>query len=261
MRNCCAALLAMTCMTAAAQTVVTRSNALGVGRAHVLDTYLSPTEYSGTQMQYLHQSTRHSSTNASNTWQHMLQMDLSRTYNPSHRATMLGGDVRYDAGWHHWWSDVWLPGLQLKAGAQTGLNVGFLYADRNQNNPAQARASVHLAASVGGAYTLHIGRMPLRLSYQADLPVVGAMFSPHYGQSYYEIFSLGHTDHNVRATHPVNALWLRQQFGIDIPIRRQTLRLGYLSDLRNSHVNQLRTHQYSRAFTIGIVRTFHITHP
>jgi len=84
------------------------------------------------------------------------------------------------------------------------------------------------------------------------------MFSPQYGQSYYNLFSQGNYDHNVVCTHPGNALSLHQNFSFDFPIRRATIRVGYLSDLRQARVNGLRQHHYTRAALIGFVRNINL---
>ena len=90
------------------------------------------------------------------------------------------------------------------------------------------------------------------------MPFVGLMFSPNYGQSYYEIFSLGHYDHNVCFTWPGNAPCFSQLLSADIPLGAGTLRVAYRCDIRQSHVNSLKSHTWSNLFMIGFVKHFRL---
>ena len=90
------------------------------------------------------------------------------------------------------------------------LNGGFVYNLRNGNNPAQARAYINLAASGMAIWDLRIKNRPITLRYQVNLPLAGIMFMPNYGQSYYEIFTLGHWDGVVNFTSLHNQPSLRQ---------------------------------------------------
>ena len=100
--------------------------------------------------------------------------------------------------------------------------------------------------------------MPLKASYEVGIPLMGFMFSPNYGQSYYEIFNRGNYDHNVVFTHPVNAPSLRQMLAIDATFGRTTLRIGYLGDIRQSKVNNIKAHTYTHAFVLGFTRKFSV---
>lgn len=233
---------------------VERAILLGIGRSSQLDTYLSPMEYGGAQLSFL--TTRQRMTGMARgrvSFQSMVQGAFSRTQNPAATADALAGRIAYDAGWHYVWRPV--SGLSLKGGALLGADVGFLYNTRNGNNPAQARASADLSLSVGGSWTFRLRRLPMQVLYQADLPMLGCMFSPRYGQSYYEIYQ-GERDRNVRFTSPANALSLRQLLGLDFCFRRTTLRVGYLSDIRQSCLNGIKAHDISRSFMLGYVRHF-----
>lgn len=233
---------------------VSRAVMVGVGRSSQLDTYLSPMEYSGPQLSFLTQRERMTGMAGGHiAFQGTMQGAFSYTENPAGNANDLGGRLGYDAGWHYVWQP--LGHLSLKAGALVGADVGFLYNTRNGNNPAQARASLDVSLSAGGSYEFHIRRLPLQACYQADLPVLGCMFSPRYGQSYYEIYQ-GYGDRNVRLTQPGNVLSLRQLLTLDFCFPRTTLRVGYLSDIRQSHVNGIRVHDISRSFMLGYVRHF-----
>lgn len=233
---------------------VDRSLLMGIGRVSQLDTYLSPVEYQGPQLSFM--SLRERMTHMAGgriSFQSMFQGAFSYVENPASTANELGGRIAYDAGWHYVWHPV-VP-LRLRAGALVGTDLGFLYNTRNSNNPAQARASVDVSLSAGGSYDFRVGRLPMQVQYQADMPVVGCMFSPHYGQSYYEIYQ-GYRNHNVCFISPANALSLRQLLSVDFCFSRTTLRVGYLSDIRQSHVNGIKVHDISRSFMLGYVRHF-----
>ncbi|MGN0233630.1 MAG: DUF3316 domain-containing protein [Bacteroidaceae bacterium] len=233
---------------------IDRSILMGIGRANQLDTYLSPVEYKGPQITFLSMRERMTGMAGGRiSFQSMLQGAFSYVENPASTANELGGRLAYDAGWHYVWHPL-VP-FRLRAGALVGTDVGFLYNTRNGNNPAQARASLDVSLSAGGSYDFRVAHLPMQVLYQVDMPVIGCMFSPNYGQSYYEIYQ-GYGDHNVCFTSPANALSVRQLLCVDLCFSRTTLRVGYLSDIRQSHVNGIRMHDISRSFMLGYVRHF-----
>ena len=259
--------LSICCASLAAQAPITHANMFGIGRVRQLDTYLSPGEYGGLQLLYNNETERPLSLLHNRvSFQSTLQLDFSTTEPESDQANYLGGNIDYAATWHYrilGTEPGSLPNdrhsrFSLLIGPQLAATTGGLYNNRNGNNPAQAYLAAHLAASVQAGYTFRLRRMPIRLRDQIDVPLIGAMFSPAYGQSYYEIFSLGHYDHNVCATHPFIAPSFTNKLTVDLPFRYSTLRVGYLVDVRQSHVNSLRRHAYSQAFMIGWVRNISI---
>lgn len=255
MKRICTALLLLLAMSTWAQDQSNTIHATlyGIGTARELDTYLSPVEYRGPQLSILHESIRPTS-QRDLLFQTLTQAQATYTHNAAGNGTVMGAAVRYDAGWHYQWHTPLLPGLSVRAGGMVGGQMGFLYNTRGSNNPAQAQAQIHLAASASARYACHIRRTPVAMRYQADMPLLGGAFTPQYGQSYYEIFSLGHYDHNVVCTHPGNVLSVRQQLSADIAVGRSTLRLAYLSDLSRSRLGGLRQHHYARSFMLGYVR-------
>lgn len=265
--------------TATAQSpVITRATSVAIGHIRQQDTYLSPLDYSGTQLSYLKESQR-AVTLFGRTLerQAFFQLDLTTTESPAHNADYLGGLLHFDEAWYYCllpktmrelqdskamkiiksFTDLSEPNmLSLSIGPQLGGSLGTLYNTRNGNNPAQLIAEVHLAVSAQAAYPFHLWQRRFTIRDQVDVPLIGAMFSPNYGQSYYELFSLGHTDHNVCLTQPFNAPSLRNQLTLDFRLWKQTFRVGYLLDIRQSHVNDLRRHNINHAFLIGWVRHF-----
>lgn len=252
--------LLVNCDTVAAQTrPVSHAILFGLGATRQQDTYLSPLQYKGTQIQFLYETLRptrllkkHVSSQA------ILQADFSYTHSPAENADYLGAAIHYDHAWHYNWQ---LHSFRVMAGPQIGAMLGGLYNTRNGNNPAQARASIRISASVAALYNFRIWKQPFTLREQLDMPLVGISFSPAYGQSYYELFSLHHYDHNIRPTTPFNAPSLRSLLTLDIPFRRSTLRAAYLFHVQQSRLNHIRQHTYTHAFLIGYVRHLNIVHP
>lgn len=233
-----------------------RSLLFGIGRTNQLDTYLSPMEYTGLQVSFLTQSERMTRmANRHISFQSTLHGVYTHTDNPAGTAHYTGGRIAYDAGWHYHYSP--LPNLNLKGGALVGADLGFLYNSRNGNNPAQGHFSIDLSLSAGADYSFSLWRLPMRISYQADLPMIGLMFCPEFGESYYEISQQG-AGHDIICAHPGNALSLRQFLTMDFCLRRITLRIGYLCDNRQSYARSVKYHDLSHSFMLGFVRHFQL---
>lgn len=251
----CCMMLPLSAQTAdgdAARPIV-RSTMYGVGKVNLYDTYLSPLEYEGTQFRILRESTRMMRWMDGNiSRQTLFQGHVGIAHNPTETADELTGMVNWNYAFHYNWS--LLGGqLRLSAGPMMLIHGGFTYNTRNGNNPAQARLYANLAASGMIRYHLPWKTCPLTFRYQMDVPLLGVMFSPQYGQSYYEIFSLGHADGVVHFTSLHNQPTLRHWLTADMRFRKFTLRLGYMADMQQSKVNGLRAHDYSHSFMIGLV--------
>lgn len=232
--------------------MVSRAYLLGVGHTNLLDTYLSPMAYQGGQISYLGERTRTTRIAGGRVgFQSIFQILGSYTLSPVQNSAMMGGCFLSRNGWHYRWQPV--AALRLYAGGSVNLTGGGWYHTRNGNNPAQAKLQLDVAASVAAKWSFRIGHQPLSVRGQVDLLLAGMMFSPNYGQSYYELFSLGHYDHNLCFIYPGNAPTFRQMLTLDIPLRKATLRVGYVSEIEQSRVNGLKNHRYSHSFMIGYV--------
>lgn len=235
---------------------VARSYLFGIGQSSQLDTYLSPLNYKGVQVSFLSRIDRQTHWAGGRLhYQGTFQGAFTNVKDRLKMNEEWGAHVGYDAGWHYHWtpSQHWT----LMAGGLIGTDLGFLYNTNGGNNPAQARFNIDISLSAGATYHLRIRKTTLPISYQADLPLMGIMFSPQFGQSYYEL-SRGNRDHNVCFTYPINAFSLRQMLWVDVPFRYFDLRAGYLWDVRQSHVNSIRVHDISHSFLLGFVKHFSI---
>lgn len=229
----------------------------GIGYTNKLDTYLSPQEYTGIEMRMAREHSRMTSLfNRRVSMQNILQGNIASTKSPSHDGNTLSGMAEWNFAWHYHWKIS--ERLTLKAGPGTEILGGFIYNMRNGNNPAQARLSWDVFASSMAQYVMPIFKKNIIIRYQMNIPIAGIMFSPNYGQSYYEIFTLGNSDHNVCFTHPFQAFCMDQFISADIPIGSHTLRTGYLCSIRQSQVNHLKSHDWSHLFMLGYVKYFHL---
>ena len=238
--------------------VITNTQMLGMGAANTLDTYLSPEEYTGTELRYISHSVRENGTKLSRELVHQAQILSVR--NRRENNNELGGFYNFQYNWQYALGQ-WNIGegeLRLKVGGGVDTRLGFLYNMRNSNNPAQAYAQVNIAPNAVAAYRFRLRNLPFQLRYEVQVPLLGLAFSPNYGQSYYEIFTRDNYDHNLVVTSPVSAPSLRQLLTLDFTLRHTTFRVGYLGDYQQAKVNQLRQHVWSNLFVIGIVRKFSI---
>ena len=235
---------------------VERMYLFGIGTSNQLDTYLTPLEYSGIQGSFLTRINRQTRWADGHVhYQGTFLGAFSHTRDARKHGEEWGGHVGYTAGWHYVWE---MPHRwTLKAGGLLGADAGFLYNMRNSNNPAQGRFRIDVIASLGAGYTWIIRQRKIRFNYQADIPLLGVMFSPQFGQSYYEL-SLGNRDHNVCCAWPGNGFNLRQTLLVEYPFRYFSLQAGYLWDVRQSHVNNIKMHDISHSFLIGFCKRFSV---
>lgn len=234
---------------------VMRATLYGAGTVNILDTYLTPAEYKGTEFRVLRESMRMTKLlDGKVSTQSVLQINFSSTKNQSKTGRQLTSMLNWNYAWHYQFQLT--EQLKLLAGPMIDLNGGVVYNLRNSNNPAQAKGYLNIAASGMAIYRFNLGKIPLIARYQLNLPLVGAYFSPEYGQTYYEIFILKHGGKNVLFTSLHNQPSMRQMLTLDFPVSKVNLRLGYICDLQQANVNNLKSHIWSNIFMVGFVRSF-----
>lgn len=236
-----------------------QSHMIGIGPSRILDTYISQEKYSGIGITYLY---IRAGKNPYKRWQNNIEheVDLSKTRDRSHTTSMLEGN--YNLYWGRVASLTSqpsrpsIPRFHLQAGLAANVNLGFLYDMSTSNNPAQARFALNLMPAAIATYDFDIKEQHFSLRYELNLPLVGLMFSPNYGQSYYEIFSRGNYDHNIVPTTFVSAPNFRQLLTLDWQVSEKwAVRVGYLGNYQQAAVNHLKSHIYTHRFVIGITKT------
>ena len=267
LRLCVFILIVLTCLPTRIQAQdslqatrhVMRSVMIGAGHNNTFETYLSPLEYEGPEVRFAYETMRMTRLmNGNVSAQNLFQLHASYTENISQTNHTYGGLVNWSYALHYQFRPA--KGLKILFGPMLDLNAGVVYNRRNSNNPAQAKAYGGLGASGMLIYRFRIKNYPLTVRWQANLPLLGVMFSPEFGESYYEIFSLGNGGRNVVFTSLHNNPSLRQLLTLDFPVGNTVMRVGYVCDLQQAKVNNLKSHTYSHDFMIGVVRNLYLFH-
>ena len=214
-------------------------------------------EYTGPEFRILRENMRMTSFLENKvSRQSLFQANVSMTENKSG----TGSEFSFLANWslnYHYQFRIH-ENLKLMAGPQLDLNGGMIYNFRNSNNPVNVKAYANVGVSGMAIYRFHIKEYPFILRYQLNLPLVGIMFSPEYGQPYYEM-SLSHDwGKNLCFTSLHNHPSLRQLLTIDFPIKSTNLRIGYIHDVQQAKVNHLKSHSWSHALMLGFVKNLYL---
>ena len=252
MRSKILAVVALLTLSASAQEGMSSAHLLGVGNTNILDTYLSQEKYRGDGFTYLY---IREGANPEKHWSNVIEheLDFSTTEDRSKTTTEL------EAGYNLYWGRYrqWRlldDHLRLQAGGLVNGTLGIIYHTSSANNPVQARVALNLMPSGIATYDFRLWKQHFTARYELNVPLLGVLFSPNYGQSYYEIFSLGNYDHNIVPTTFVSAPTFRQQLTLDWQTGdRIAIRIGYLGNYQQAAVNNLKQHVYAHRFLIGIV--------
>ena len=235
--------------------LVTKSTMYGIGHTQLQDTYLSPEEYSGVELRLSRESMRMTRImHGRVSLQSYFQANLGYTGNRADNNKTVTALANWNYALHRHFPVT--DNISLLAGPLADISGGFTYNMRNGNNPASLRASAAVGASVAALWSPKVGKRVLGLRWQVNAPLLGVAFMPHYGQSYYEIFSLGDGSGTVRLTTPFSSPSMRQMISADCPVGGLRLRVAYVGDVQQLHLNGIKTHVYSHVFMIGIVKQF-----
>lgn len=220
---------------------------VGFGSSNLYDTYLSPLEYKGISARIMNERMKQTSWfNHKFTRQQIIQIEFATGKNPAKNAKEYWLMLDYSWGGHY--NLVKTDNFRFSGGALWNISGGILYNERNSNNPASARAYSNIKLSAIAFYNWRWAT----IRWQLDSPVAGILFSPHFGQSYYEM-SLGNTVGTANFASLHNQRALRNYITVDFPVNNYTVRAGYMGSYYQTKVNDLQTHTYTHSFVLGLV--------
>ncbi len=221
-----------------------------VGGAQLVDTYLTPLKYDGwsTSLSYDRWQAMKFSPEK---WVMRLHADaeVDNAENPARNATMWYWGADFSWSMLRRWS---VPaGVKLGFGGKTTLDLGCLYNERNGNNPASVKAAWTVDLTGFAAKRFMLKKLPIDVRYTTSLPVVGAFFSPDYGELYYEIY-MGNHNGLAHCAYPGNYFSWDNNVSLDFHFGNTILRIGYHGKILSTKVNDLTSRITTNAFVIGI---------
>lgn len=223
---------------------------LSVGRASIINTYLTPLRYHGSSGRVGYdrsQAFRHCPDRLIHTLD--LGMEVGRTDNPAmtNRLWRLSGD--FTAGLLYRWR---LPySVTLAAGTSSSVNLGVVYSPRNGNNPVAVEASATVNATAAAMWHGSLLGRRVTVTYRPTLPVVGVFFSPDYGELFYEI-SLGNHAGLAHLAWWPTYFRMTNLLTADIMLGATEVRLGFRSDILSTRVNNITTRVATAEGVVGL---------
>ena len=223
---------------------------LDMGYASVHDSYLTPITYDGIDLGLILETSKPC---LHDKW--LWQLNVGADYNyvennaKNNELYKVMGDLSFNM--QRQWTGVLHQQLGFSAGPMTQLRAGIVYDEVNSNNPVTVRAHWNVGATAMAWFNTRLGRKPVTLRYQAQLPVVGVFFAPEYDESYYEIY-LGNHRNLAHLGWWGNRLDMSHFLGADLRLGKTVLRIGYRTRLEHWNVNNLKVHDVTHSAVLGI---------
>lgn len=238
---------------AKAQKVRETSTLYGIGNVSLKNTYLSPLSYSGISGKFFKETMHHGM------WgkdllviQDIRHVDLGYTSNLSNNNNTIYIDALWSKSllYRYDFNDK----LKLYFGGGMDINGGVMYNLRNGNNPVAVNLNTNLNFSTIAEWTVHISEYPIKIKGQMNIPLLGIAFSPKYGQSYYELFTLDNGSGTVKFTSIHNNITTRYMLSAFFPVGRGAIQFGYAGNIIQTKLNKIESTIYNHSFVIGYAK-------
>ena len=225
--------------------------AFSVGTIKMADHNLSNQEYSGivyglqfSQGQYYK--------NKNVSWNIHEQIRYSHPLNASKSAyiTYLGINIGFGS-----YYNLQLNNFKFKLGGYIDIYEGAKYQSRNVNNIFSNDLQLQLLANITAQYHYTWNKFGLLVQYQMATPLIGCMFIPEMGQSYYEVYKYlsENLEDVVHFTSFHNRQGYKGNLTLNFLFKGFTLYTGFIHHFDYWHQNDLYFYNKELSGQIGVI--------
>lgn len=205
--------------------LTTKSSSVGLTLPNFIDPYLSPLVYSGFGLRYNSDSRRFFSPNKTLfSMQSKLAFSAGMMLNPAFSSEMMYVGANY--GWGVNYHFRLNKQLKILAGGLWDVDFGFKNVSRNVNNPINLDMATNLNLSGLVMFDYPTRKNVLRLKLAVQAPILGYMFVPLGGASYYDMFELGAMKNSFHFSSIHNKIGLDQIYSVDVPFNHSVWNFG-----------------------------------
>lgn len=197
----------------------------GVSVVELVDPYLSILNYTGLGLRFEYTDSKYfNPADPKFTSYSRITGLAAAVKNPQSTAgiTYVGGNAALGALYEY--RD--LNNLILHAGGNVDIDFAYKMNSRNVNNPVNIDLATNLNAMLGVRYNIATRKRMLKLKANLEFPLIGCMFVPYPGLSYYEMYSSGAYGEAIHFSSLHNKQGLKEQISIDIPFKKSTCSFG-----------------------------------
>jgi len=154
-----------------------------------------------------------------------LSGSVATTQNPASTAVVnyMGGNLTWGMNYHY----RKIENMVVLVGAAADGEFGVKQNSRNINNPVNMDIAFNINAMLGGRYFIQTKKRIIQLSGSYEMPLVGLMFVPYPGLSYYELYTSGRIGEALFFSSLHNRQGQKLAFSVDFPLRNSTLHAGW----------------------------------
>ena len=156
--------------------------------------------------------------------QFKLGMEAGSLLNPAQTSAMTYLAIDYSVGMHYHFRPM--KGLIVLAGGSWDIDLGYKDVPRNVNNPGNVDLATNLNLSGVAMYDIPLRRRTLRLQLAVETPVLGWMYVPLDGASYYEMFGIGNLSNISHVSSIFNRRGITPKLSVDIPFKKTVWQVG-----------------------------------
>ena len=199
--------------------LTSKSNSFSVSNLNLLDPYLSPIVYSGNGLRSETIESKFLS-NKSNSPSSIRKFGQGTGYalNPTGTSSMIYYSLDIENGIFHHFPSIY--GIKLMAGGSWAFDFGYKTILRNINNPMNIDLATNFNLSGIIKYDFHVFKKLIGLQLSAQMPIMGCMFVPPAGATYYEMFYLLGLDNTLHFSSLHNKYGINADMSFTIPFKK-----------------------------------------